>query len=92
MTIAFLKGHSMNRGTLMVLKRFLTMALGAMGLGALAAGTAVGQGAGDGNIPAPDIFDDQITCTMNVPSMSPTPTVIPHGGHDESVGRYYRHG
>ena len=65
----------------MVLKRFLTMALGAMGLGALAAGTAVGQGAGDGNIPAPDIFDDQITCTTNVPSAkaTPTPTVIPMG-------------
>jgi hypothetical protein len=70
----------MNRGTLMVLKRFLTMALGALGLGALAAGTAMGQTAGDGNIPAPDIFDDQITCSMNVPSMSPTPTVIPMGG------------
>ena len=74
------KGHAMNRGTLMVLKRFLTMALGALGLGALAAGTALGQTAGDGNIPAPDIFDDQITCSMNVPSMSPTPTVIPMGG------------
>ena len=66
----------------MVLKRFLTMALGALGLGALAAGTAVGQTAGDGNIPAPDIFDDQITCIMNVPSAkkTPTPTVIPMGG------------
>ena len=80
MTSALLKGHAMNRGTLMVLKRFLTMALGALGLGALAAGTAMGQTAGDGNIPAPDIFDDQITCSMNVPSMSPTPTVIPMGG------------
>ena len=76
------KGHAMNRGTLMVLKRFLTMALGALGLGALAAGTAMGQTAGDGNIPAPDIFDDQITCSMNVPSATttPTPTVIPMGG------------
>ena len=66
----------------MVLKRFLTMALGALGLGALAAGTALGQTAGDGNIPAPDIFDDQITCSMNVPSAkeTPTPTVIPMGG------------
>ena len=82
MTIAFLKGHLMKRGTLMVLKRFLTMALGALGLGALAAGTALGQAADDGNIPAPDIFDDQITCTMNVPSAkaTPTPTVIPMGG------------
>ena len=64
----------------MVLKRFLTMALGALGLGALAAGTALGQTAGDGNIPAPDIFDDQITCSMNVPSETPTPTVVPMGG------------
>ena len=65
----------------MVLKRFLTMALGALGLGALAAGTALGQTAGDGNIPAPDIFDDQITCSMNVPSAmaTPTPTVVPKG-------------
>ena len=78
-----LKGHAMKRGTLMVLKRFLTMALGALGLGALAAGTALGQG--DGNIPAPDIFDDQITCIMNVPpatgmGATPRPTVIPMGG------------
>ena len=63
------------------MKRLLTTALGALGLGALAAGTALGQQtAGDGNIPAPDIFDDQITCSMNVPSMSPTPTVVPMGG------------
>ena len=87
MTNAFLKGHVMNgnRGTLMVLKRLLTTALGALGLGALAAGTALGQTAGDGNIPAPDIFDDQITCSMNVPpakgmGATPTPTVIPMGG------------
>ena len=46
----------------MVLKRLLVTALGALGLGALAAGTASGQQtAGSGNIPAPDIFDDQIT-------------------------------
>ena len=49
MTNAFLKGHVMNgnRGTLMVLKRLLTTALGALGLGALAAGTALGQTAGE---------------------------------------------
>ena len=70
----------MHRGTLMVLKRILMAALGALGMGALAAGTALAQTAGDGNIPAPDIFDDQITCSMNVPSMSPTPTVVPKGG------------
>ena len=63
------KGHAMNRGTLMVLKRLLVTTLGALGLGALAAGTASGQTAGEGNIPAPDIFDDQITCSMLVPSV-----------------------
>ena len=78
MTNAFLKGHVMNgnRGTLMVLKRLLTMALGALGLGALATGTAFGQRA-TGNIPAPDLFNDQITCSMNVPpAMNPTPTQL----------------
>ncbi|WP_428099648.1 YadA C-terminal domain-containing protein [Candidatus Rariloculus sp.] len=65
----------------MVLKRILMTALGALGMGALAAGSAFAQETpGMGNIPAPDIFDDQITCSMNVPSMSPTPTVIPMGG------------
>ncbi|WP_428099670.1 YadA C-terminal domain-containing protein [Candidatus Rariloculus sp.] len=66
----------------MVLKRILMTALGALGMGALAAGSAFAQTAGDGNIPAPDIFDDQITCSMNVPSAkeTPTPTVIPMGG------------
>ena len=57
------KGHLMKRGTLMVLKRIVTMALGAMGLGALAAGTASAQ-----EIPAPDLFDGQVACSMNVPT------------------------
>ena len=44
-----LKGHAMNRGTLMVLKRLMVTTLGALGLGALlATGTAFAQ------IPAPD--------------------------------------
>ena len=63
------KGHLMKRGTLMVLKRLLVTALSALGLGALVAGTASGQTAGEGNIPAPDIFDDQITCSMLLPSV-----------------------
>ena len=60
----------------MFLKRILTAALGALGLGAFAAGTASAQ-----NIPAPDIFDDQITCSMNVPSAmnTPMPSVVPMG-------------
>ena len=71
-----LKGHAMKRGTLMFLKRILLTALGALGLGAFAAGTASAQ-----QIPAPDIFDDQITCSMRVPSAmdTPMPSVIPMG-------------
>ena len=67
---------------MMVLKRLLVTALGALGLGALAAGTASGQETpGMGNIPAPDIFDPQITCAMNVPSASntPMPATVPMG-------------
>ena len=73
----------MNRGTLMVLKRLLVTALGALGLGALAAGTASGQeSAGSGNIPAPDIFDDQITCTQLLPTVEGfnLPSTVPMGG------------
>ena len=81
----------MHRGTLMVLKRILMTALGALGMGALAAGSAFAQSAGDGNIPAPDIFDDQITCSMNVPPKPPTPTVVPKGQKDESARRFDRH-
>ena len=62
MTIAFLKGHAMKRGTLMVLKRLLVTTLGALGLGALAAGPASAQ-----QIPAPDLFDGQVACSSNVP-------------------------
>ena len=63
MTIAFLKGHAMKRGTLMVLKRLFVMTLGALGLGALAAGPATAQ-----QVPAPDLFDDQVACSSNVPA------------------------
>ena len=52
----------------MILKRLLAMAMGALGLGALAAGPAFGQAPGSSNIPAPDIFDDQITCTQLLPT------------------------
>ena len=52
----------MNRGTLMVLKRLLVTTLGALGLGALAAGPASAQ-----QVPAPDLFDDQVECSMHVP-------------------------
>ena len=68
----------------MFLKRLLVTALGALGLGGLATGTALGQAAGEGNIPAPTIFDDQIACTTNVPPVmgpmsAPLPTVVPRG-------------
>ena len=71
--------------TLMVLKRIFAMALGALGLGALAAGSAFAQSpqpAGNGNIPAPNIFDDQINCSMFVPAGmdTPMPTMVPDGG------------
>ena len=52
----------------MVLKRFLTMALGALGLGALASGASFAQTPGSGNIPAPDMFNDQIACVDRVPT------------------------
>ena len=48
---------------IMVLKRLLITALGALGLGALAAGPASAQ-----QIPAPDLFDDQVECSSNVPA------------------------
>ena len=64
----------------MILKRLLATALGTLGLGALVTGPAFGQAPGSSNIPAPDIFDDQIACTqllpkvegVNLPSMVPT--------------------
>ena len=69
----------------MVLKRLLVTTLGALGLGALVAGSAFGQQApGDGNIPAPDLFDDQIACSTNVPPLMgtgavPTPSAVSMG-------------
>ena len=65
MTIAFLKGHAMNRGTLMVLKRFVIMALGALGLGALAAGPTFAQ-----QIPAPDAYGDPQACAANIKAVT----------------------
>ena len=34
------------------------------------------QQPGDGNIPAPDLFDSQIVCSSRLPSTVPTPTVV----------------
>ena len=47
---------------MMVLKRLLVTALGALGLGALAAGTTLAQAPGDGNIPAPKTFEGALDC------------------------------
>ena len=46
----------------MVLKRLLVTTLGALGIGALAAGPASAQ-----QIPAPDLFDGQVACSAYVP-------------------------
>ena len=80
-----LKGQRTMKTATLALRRLLTMALGALGLGALTAGTALGQTAGEGNIPAPNIFDDQITCSMLVPSMTPMPSVIPMGAMESPL-------
>ena len=50
------------RGTLMVLKRFLISALGALGLGALVAGSVSAQ-----QIPAPDFYGDATACANGFP-------------------------
>ena len=47
----------------MVLKRLLVTTLGALGMGALAAGPASAQ-----QIPAPNLFDGQVACSSNVPA------------------------
>ena len=51
----------------MFLKRTLMTALGALGLGALAAGPASAQ-----QVPAPDLFDGQVACSNNVPAVPDT--------------------
>ena len=53
------KGHAMKRGTMMVLKRLLATALGALTLGALAAGSAFAQ---NGQIPAPGLYNNVVDC------------------------------
>ncbi len=48
-----------------------------MALLALASSAALAQQPGDGNVPAPDLFDSQIACSSRLPSTVPTPTVVP---------------
>ena len=54
-----------NRGTLMVLKRLLITALGALSLGALAAGPASAQ-----QIPAPDAYGDPQACAASIKAVT----------------------
>ena len=60
------RGNSMDTGTLMVLKRLLITALGALGLGALAAGPAFAQG----QIPAPDAYGDPQACAADIKAVA----------------------
>ena len=68
----------------MVLKRNIFTALGALGLGVFAMGALAQmpdpQRPGDGNIPAPNLFDSVIACTGNVPLLKDTgrPTAGPN--------------
>ncbi|WP_428099681.1 hypothetical protein [Candidatus Rariloculus sp.] len=41
--------------------------------------TLAQQGPGDGNIPAPNLFDSQVLCTSRLPGMAPTPTLVATG-------------
>ncbi len=71
------RGGEMISATLAVLKRLRIVTLAALGTVALTAGPAFSQnGPGDGNIPAPDLFEDQIKCSENVPDMLPMPSVV----------------
>ena len=63
----------------MVLKRLIVTALGALGLGALVAGPASAQ-----EIPAPDLFDGQVACSMNVPT--PPKTLVGRNKDGDRIG------
>ena len=72
------RGKAMKRGTTMVLKRFVMTALSALGMSALAAGTALAQAPGEGNIPAPKTFEGALDCGVTG-LMIGMPTVIRPG-------------
>ena len=62
-----------------------------MALFALVSSAALAQQQpGDGNVPAPDLFDSQIACSSQLPPMPPTPTVVAMGDMesllDEAIG------
>ena len=59
-----------------------------MALIALASSAALAQDPqqpGDGNLPAPDLFDSQIVCSNALPATVPTPTVIPEGATESAL-------
>ena len=64
-----------------------------MALFALASTAALAQDPqqpGDGNVPAPDLFDSQLQCTNQLPPSRPTPSVVPMGAEtselDDAIG------
>ena len=53
---------------------------------ALASSAALAQQQpGDGNLPAPDLFDSQIQCSSRLPSMPPTPSVVAMGDMESDL-------
>ena len=53
---------------------------------ALASSAALAQQQpGDGNLPAPDLFDSQIQCSSRLPSMVPTPSVVAMGDMESDL-------
>ena len=46
---------------------------------------APGEAPGSGNIPAPDLFDDQIVCSSRLPDTTPTPTVVASGATESAL-------
>ena len=53
---------------------------------ALASSAALAQQQpGDGNLPAPDLFDSQIQCSSRLPSMPPTPSVVAMGAMESDL-------
>ena len=64
-----------------------------MALIALASSAALAQSPqkpGDGNLPAPDLFDSQIVCTSVLPTAPPTPSMVAMGAMesvlDQAIG------
>ena len=53
---------------------------------ALASSAALAQERpGDGNVPAPDLFDGQIQCSSRLPNMPPTPSVVAMGAMESDL-------